>query len=110
MALVFTPAAFKARNEFFSERGDDAITAAFEGARVGISLAVCVDQMGGDEQGQSLYDQLVEWRTIELLLSGFTGLPTSVTKESGMLADVRARLRSLYALATPRCSVLNGCL
>lgn len=108
MALVFTPAAFKTRNEFFSERGDDAITAAIGGARVGISLAVCVTQMSDEGMGQDLYDQLVEWRTIELLLSGFTGLPTSVTKESGMLADVRLRLKSLYALATPRCSVLNG--
>lgn len=108
MALVFTPSAFKARNEFFSERGDDAITNAIGAARVGISLAVCTTQMGDEGAGQDLYDQLVEWRTTELLLSGFTGLPTSVTKESGMLADVRARLRSLYALATPRCSVVNG--
>jgi hypothetical protein len=108
MALDFTPSAFKLRNEFFSERSDDAITAAIQGGRVGISLAICVEQMGEEGMGQDLYDQLLEWRTIELLLSGFTGLPTSVTKESGMLADVRLRLRSLYALATPRCGVLNG--
>ncbi len=108
MALSFTAEAFKARNEFFSERSEDAIEAAIASARVGISLSVCTGQMGGVEKGQDLYDQLIEWRSLEILLSGFTGLPTAVTKESGMLADVRARLRSLYTLATPRCGVLNG--
>jgi hypothetical protein len=110
MAFTYTAEQFQARNEFFSARSVDAIEAAIASARVGISQAVCTAQEGGDvAKGQALYDQIVELRTIENLLSGFTGLPTSVTKESGMLADVRLKLKQLYILATPRCGVAGMC-
>lgn len=110
MAFTHTAEAFTARNEFFSARSVDAIDAAIAGAQVGISQDVCTSQMGGDiAKGQALFDQIVELRAVEILLSGFTGLPTSVTKESGLLADVRTKLASLYVLATPRCGVAGGC-
>lgn len=106
MAFTYTAEQFTARNEFFSARSVDAIDAAIASAQVGISQDVCTSQMGGDiAKGQALFDQIVELRTVEMLLSGFTGLPTSVTKESALLADVRAKLASLYILATPRCGV-----
>lgn len=103
--MALTAEQFQARNEFFSARSPDAIESAMAFAAVGISLDVCKSQMQDDAKGQALYDQMLELRTVEILLSGFTGLPTSVTKESGLLADVRAKLASLYILATPRCGV-----
>lgn len=103
--MALTAEQFQDRNEFFSARGLDAIDAAMAFAAVGISLDVCKSQMQDDAKGQALYDQMLELRTIEQLLSGFNGLPTSVTKDSGLLADVRSRLEKLYILATPRCGV-----
>ena len=108
--MALTAEQFQARNSFFSERAVDDIEAAMAFAAVGISLEVCVSQTGSTTKGQALYDQMHELRTVEQLLSGFTGLPTSVTKESGLLADVRMRLKELYVIATPRCGVAGGCV
>lgn len=107
MAFSYSPEDFQTRNEFFAARSTDAILAAIAEAELFVSLDVC--KIGRtDVEAQKLYDQIVECKTIEVLLSGFTGLPTSVTKESGMLNDVRARLAALKLLAAPRCGVGGG--
>ncbi len=105
MAFTHTAEDFQRRNEFFSERGIDAIEAAIVEAQLYVSLQVCIDSSKTPAEGQALYDAIVEAKTAELLLSGGNGLPTSVTKESGMLTDVRNRLRILRNIATPRCGV-----
>jgi hypothetical protein len=106
--MPLTAEQFLARNSFFSERSPDDIEAAQAFAAVGISLDVCKSQMG-DTNGVALYEQMHELRTVECLLAGFTGLPTSVTTESGLLNSVQTKLKQLYVLATPRCGVAGGC-
>jgi len=107
MPYSYSPEEFQARNEFFAARSVDAISAAIAEAELFVSLDVC--KIGrSDLDGQDLYDSIVETKTIEVLLSGFTGMPTSVTRESGMLSDVRARLAALKLIATPRCAVAGG--
>jgi len=108
MAFSYSPEEFKERNEFFAARSTDELSAAIAEAELFVSLDVC--KIGrADVEAQKLFDQIVEAKTIEVLLSGFTGMPTSVTKESGMLTQVRERLAALKLLAAPRCGVGGGC-
>lgn len=97
---------FSDRNEFFSARSVDAIDAALAEARHHVSLDVCrIDR--AEDEAQALYDSLVEAKAICVLLSGATGLPTSVTMESGLLKQAEARFAQLSRLAAPRCGVAN---
>lgn len=108
MAFSYTAEQFQVRNEFFSARSVDAIDAAIAEAKHSVSLDVC--KIGrSDEDGQGLYDSIVELQAVVILLSGTTGLPTSVTKESGLRTDAERRLAGLKLLATPRCGVAGRC-
>jgi hypothetical protein len=108
MAFSYTAEQFQARTEFFSARSVDAIEAAIAEAKLYVSLDVCrIDREETD--AQSLYDSLVETKTVCVLLSGSNGMPTSVTKESALLEQAERRFARLKMLATPRCGVAGGC-
>lgn len=108
MAFSYTAEQFQSRNEFFSARGLDAIDAAIAEAMLYVSLDVCKESRT-DTEAQLLYDAIVETKAVCILLSGSNGMPTSVTKESGLLEQAERRLAGLKLLATPRCGVAGGC-
>lgn len=89
---------FVRRHPFFSGRDLGVVEQAIAWGRTRVSLAVCQAGTDSEAHGEELYESIVEAEAEVRLLSDQTGLPTSKTRESGLLNDAIARRDELRRL------------